>query len=74
MFEKVKEIILEVLNIPTDKITLETNLKDDLKVDSVDLLELIVEFEDVFGVEVSNDDVKGIVTVGDIVAYLEARN
>ena len=69
MFEKVKEIILEVLNIPTDKITLETNLKDDLKVDSVDLLELIVEFEDVFGVEVSNDDVKGIVTVGDIVAY-----
>ena len=74
MSEKVKEIILEVLNIPTDKITLETNLKDDLKVDSVDLLELIVEFEDVFGVEVSNDDVKGIVTVGDIVAYLEARN
>lgn len=74
MFEKVKEIISEVLNIPTDKITLETNLKDDLKVDSVDLLELIVEFEDVFGVEVSNDDVKGIVTVGDIVAYLEARN
>ena len=74
MFEKVKEIILEVLNIPTEKITLETNLKDDLKVDSVDLLELIVEFEDVFGVEVSNDDVKGIVTVGDIVAYLEARN
>lgn len=74
MFEKVKEIILEVLNIPTDKITLETNLKDDLKVDSVDLLELIVEFEDVFGVEVSNDDVKGIVTVGDIVAYLEAHN
>ncbi len=74
MFDKVKEIILEVLNIPTDKITLETNLKDDLKVDSVDLLELIVEFEDVFGVEVSNDDVKGIVTVGDIVAYLEARN
>lgn len=74
MFEKVKEIILEVLNIPTDKITLETNLKDDLKVDSVDLLELIVEFEDIFGVEVSNDDVKGIVTVGDIVAYLEARN
>ena len=74
MFEKVKEIILEVLNIPTDKITLETNLKDDLKVDSVDLLELIVAFEDVFGVEVSNDDVQGIVTVGDIVAYLEARN
>lgn len=74
MFDKVKEIILEVLNIPTDKITLETNLKDDLKVDSVDLLELIVEFEDVFGVEVSNDDVKGIITVGDIVAYLEARN
>ena len=72
MFEEVKQIICDVLSVDSEKIAVDTNLKEDLKVDSVDLLELIVEFEDRFDVEVSNDAVKSINTVGDILAYLES--
>ena len=71
MFEKVKAIIANELNIDESKITLESSLSEDLGADSLDAVELIMALEDEFGVEVNDDDAQGIKTVGDIVALVE---
>lgn len=71
MFEKVKAIIANELNIDESKITLESSLSEDLGADSLDAVELIMALEDEFGVQVSDDDAQSIRTVGDIVALVE---
>ena len=71
MLEQIKEIIAEKLDIEVDKITEETSLKDDLEVDSLDLFELVMNFEDEFGVEIPSEDLENITTVKDIVEYIE---
>lgn len=71
MLEQIKEIIAEKLDIEVDKITEETSLKDDLEVDSLDLFDLVMNFEDEFGVEIPSEDLENITTVKDIVEYIE---
>ena len=71
MFEKVKAIIANELNIDESKITLESSLSEDLGADSLDAVELIMALEDEFGVSVSDEDAQSIKTVGDIVALVE---
>jgi acyl carrier protein len=70
IFETVKKIILERLDVDENKITLQANLKDDLGADSLDIVEMVMEIEDEFGIEVDDEDAESIVTVGDAVAYL----
>lgn len=70
IFETVKRIILERLDVDENKITLQANLKDDLGADSLDIVEMVMEIEDEFGIEVDDEDAESIVTVGDAVAYL----
>jgi acyl carrier protein len=76
VFSKVSEIIAENLGVETDKITLSTHFRDDLDADSLDLAELIMDFEDKFEVgDISEDDAMKIQTVGDAVNYLRnAKN
>ena len=69
-FEQVKEIIVELLNVDESKITLEAKFREDLEADSLDLVELIMAFEDKFGGEISDEDAQNISTVGDVVKYI----
>ncbi len=71
VFERVKAIIVEQLGVDPDKVTPEARFREDLEADSLDLVELIMAFEEEFGGEISDEDAEKIQTVGDAVAYLE---
>lgn len=73
VYEKVKEIIIGQLDVEDSDVSMETNLVDDLKADSLDLVDMIISFEDEFDVEFPEDDADSFKTVGDIVNYLEAN-
>ncbi len=72
-FEQVKKIIVELLAVDPSKVTKEARFREDLEADSLDLVELIMEFEDEFGGEISDEDAQKISTVGDAVQFLEEK-
>jgi acyl carrier protein len=72
VFDRVKAIIVEQLGVDEDKVTLDASFRKDLEADSLDLVELIMAFEDEFGEEISDEDAQRIETVRDAVAYLDA--
>jgi acyl carrier protein len=69
-FEDVKEIIVDLLNVDESKVTPEARFREDLEADSLDLVELIMAFEDKFGGEISDEDAQQISTVGEVVKYI----
>ena len=71
MFDKIKELIVDSLGIEEDQITMEASFKEDLKVDSLDLFEMVMSLEDEFGVEIPTEELEKMVTVGDVVNYIE---
>ncbi|AHI56317.1 MULTISPECIES: acyl carrier protein [Listeria] len=71
VLEKVTKIIVDRLGVEESKVTLEASFKDDLGADSLDVVELVMELEDEFGVEISDDDAANINSVGDAVKYIE---
>ena len=71
MFEKVRDMLAEDLNISADKITIESNVIEDLGADSLDMVELLSRLEDEEGVSIPEEDLDGMTTVGDIVRELE---
>ena len=73
MFDKVKELIEEKLNLEGVEITPDSKFKEDLEVDSLDLFELVMALEDEFGIEIPNEDLEKIATVGDIIEYIESK-
>ena len=73
MFEKMKPIIAEQLNVEESQIKLESNFKDDLGADSLDLFELVMALEEEFGVEVPSEDLEKLATVNDVVEYMKAK-
>ena len=70
VFDKVKDIVVEQLDVEADKVTLEASFKDDLEADSLDVVELVMELEDAFDMEISDEDAEKINTVGDAVNYI----
>jgi len=72
-FEQVKEIIVDLLGVDESKVNLEARFREDLEADSLDLVELIMAFEDKFGGEISDDDAQKITTVGEAVTYLDSH-
>ncbi len=72
-FTEVKEIIVDLLGVDESKITLEARFREELEADSLDLVELIMAFEDKFGGEISDEDAQKITTVGEVVIYIETR-
>lgn len=72
-FEEVKDIIVDLLGVNTDKVTPEARFREDLEADSLDLVELIMAFEDKFGGEISDEDAQKITTVGEAVTYIETH-
>lgn len=71
IFEKVKSIIVDQLDVDEDKVTLNSNIQDDLGADSLDIVDLVMSFEDEFDLEIPDDQVENIKTVGDVVKYIE---
>jgi acyl carrier protein len=69
-FDQVKEIIVDLLNVDEAKVTPEAKFREDLEADSLDLVELIMAFEDKFGGEISDEDAQNISTVEDVVKYI----
>ena len=72
-FTEVKEIIVDLLGVDGNKVTLEARFREELEADSLDLVELIMAFEDKFGGEISDEDAQKITTVGEVVKYLDAQ-
>jgi len=71
VFERVKEMIKSELGLPEEKVTMEARLAEDLGADSIDAVELIMNIEDEFSVQVSDEEAQNIKTVGDIVRFVE---
>lgn len=71
--ERVQAIIVDLLGVDAAKVTLEARFREDLEADSLDLVELIMAFEEEFGGEISDEDAQKITTVGQAVEYLEAH-
>lgn len=71
MFEKVRDMLAEALNISAEKITMDSNVIEDLGADSLDMVELLSRLEDEEGITIPEDDLDGLTTVGDIVRELE---
>ena len=71
MLDKVIDIIREQLNIDDIEITEDTSFKDDLGVDSLDLLELVMAFEEEYDIELNPEELEGIQTVGDICEFIK---
>lgn len=70
-FEKVKEILVEQLDIDEAKVTEESEIVSDLGADSLDIVDLIMTLEDEFDTEIPDEEVEGLKTVADIVSYIE---
>jgi acyl carrier protein len=70
-FETVKGLIADRLGVSEDQVTLESKFKDDLGADSLDVVELIMELEDQFNVQIGDDEAENLVTVGDVVNHIE---
>jgi len=73
VFERVKKIIVDQLGVSAERVTPEANFREDLEADSLDLVELIMAFEEEFGGNISDEEAQKIVTVADAVAFLQER-
>ena len=71
IFDKVKEIIVEQLNVADNTVTLEASFIDDLGADSLDIVELVMALEEEFDMEIPDSDAEKIVTVNDVVEYIK---
>ena len=73
IFDRVKRIVVDRLGVDEAQVTQEASFKDDLGADSLDVVELVMELEDEFDLEISDEDAEKINTVGDVVKYIEAH-
>lgn len=71
-FEKLQKVIAEVLNVDADEIKMETSFVDDLGADSLDVFQIIMGIEEVFGIEIPNEEAESIVTVADAVEKIKS--
>ena len=71
IFEKIRDLLAEQLDIPADSITPESDIIDDLEADSLTVLDMVMTLEDEFDVEIPDEDVEKLRTVGSVVSYVE---
>lgn len=73
MFETLKTLLAEELQLDPNEITMDAELTNDLGINSIELADLVMQCEDKFDIEIADDDIHNLVTVGDVVNYLEAH-
>ncbi|WP_050614746.1 acyl carrier protein [Bacillus testis] len=73
VFERITKIVVDRLEVEESEVTLEASFKEDLGADSLDVVELVMELEDEFGMEISDEDAEKIATVGDAVNYIKSN-
>ena len=73
VFDKIKDIIVEQLDVEEDAETMEASITEDLGADSLDVVDLVMSIEESFDVEIPDEEVENIKTVGDIVKYIENK-
>ena len=73
LFAKIKENLVETLELDVDHVTLETNIVEDLGADSISLMEFTLALEDEFGIEISDEDAEHILTLGQVVDYVSDK-
>ncbi len=71
VFERVREIICDQLDLEEDAVTMESNIVDDFDADSLDVVDLVMTLEDEFAIEVPDDKIENFVTVGDVVRFID---
>ena len=71
MLEKIQAMLAEALNLPIEKVTPDAKIVDDLGADSLDLVELLSQLEDEYGITIPDEEVEGLVTVADVAAEVE---
>ena len=74
VFDKIKDIIVEQLDVEEDAVTMEASITEDLGADSLDVVDLVMSIEESFDVEIPDEEVENIKTVGDIVKYIENKD
>ena len=72
-FDKLKEILVDVLGVEDDNVKPESKFVEDLGADSLDLVELIMAFEDKFAIEISDEEAEKMVTVKDVIDYIDSK-
>jgi acyl carrier protein len=72
-FTDIKAIIVDLLGVDESKVTMDARFREELEADSLDLVELIMAFEDKFGAEISDEDAQKITTVGEAVKYIDSH-
>jgi len=72
--QKVKDIIVEQLSVTPEQVTSEAKFVEDLGADSLDIVELVMAFEEEFGIEVPDEEAEKLLTVGDVVTYVKANS
>lgn len=70
VFEKMKQILADQLDVDIDSITLETDIQDDLGADSLDVVEMLMSIEDEFDIEIPDEQIENLKTVGQVVDYI----
>ncbi|MBE6777670.1 MAG: acyl carrier protein [Ruminococcaceae bacterium] len=70
-FDKIKNILAEQLDVDADTLTMETDIGKDLNADSLDVVEILMSIEDEFDVEIPDEEIENIKTIGDVVEYIE---
>ena len=73
VYDRVKRIVVDRLGVEEGQVSLEASFKEDLGADSLDVVELVMELEDEFDLEISDEDAEKITTVGDVVKYIQAQ-
>ncbi|EGC03893.1 MAG: acyl carrier protein [Ruminococcus sp.] len=73
VFDKIREIIVEQLDVDEDKVTTDASITEDLGADSLDVVDLVMSIEESFDLEIPDEEVENIKTVGDIVKFIEAK-
>ena len=71
MFEQIKKIVAENLNVEEESVTLEASFKEDLQADSLDLFEMVMALEEEFDMEIPSEDLEQLETVQDVITYIE---
>lgn len=74
VFERIREMLAEQLEIEPEKITMESDILEDFEADSLDVVDMVMSLEDEFGIEIPDEQVENLRTVGDVVHYVEENS